>query len=85
MDGANYAEVLQVSPTGHCQECPPPGKWPMPEMPSRTLGWSDLALFPIFVNLHISVDQVYFRSLIPQIRQFRPRERVARVAKFSFS
>ena len=25
-----------------------------------TVGWSDLALFSIFENLHISADQVYF-------------------------
>ena len=26
----------------------------------EAVGWSDLALFSIFENLHISVDQVYF-------------------------
>ena len=28
-----------------------------------TLGWSDLAFFPIFENLHISANQVYFLEL----------------------
>ena len=37
----------------------------------HTLGWSDLALFSIFENVHISADQVYFQALHLKNRQFR--------------
>ena len=36
-----------------------------------TVGWSDLALFSIFENVHISADQVYFQALHLKNRQFR--------------
>ena len=45
---------------------------------SPTVGWSDLALFLDFENLHISADQVYVLELNSKIGTFGR-------AKFSFS
>ena len=44
------------------------------------VGWSDLAPFSIFENLHISADQAYFYKLL-----LIPKSRRGRAAKFASS
>ena len=49
------------------------------------LMWSDLALFSIFENLHVSADQgIFFEFNSKKSAILAARPRIARAAKFSF-